>query len=161
SAQAADGILTQGLKVLDAKTGVLWLRNESGTDFRSVRIVGYPPQIGDAWRQFPVDAPLPLADAVRERRPVILETAQQRQARYPGLAQKGDRPFEEWGTALFWSGGAWVALPLFHGRTVGGLEFGFSTPRTFGEEERAFLLTLAGVFAQALERARLYDAERL
>jgi two-component system CheB/CheR fusion protein len=88
---------------------------------------------------------------VREGAPIILETPEQRQARYPQLAHiradGGD--------------GALVALALTHGRLVGGMVLRFSTPRTFREEDRALMLTLAAVCAQALERARLYDAERL
>ena len=36
---------------------------------------------------------------------------------------------------------------------------GFSEPRLFAEDERAFLTELAAVGAQAAERADLYDAQ--
>jgi signal transduction histidine kinase len=44
------------------------------------------------------------------------------------------------------------------GRAVGGLALSFATERTFGAEDRAFMLALARQCAQALERTRLYDA---
>jgi signal transduction histidine kinase len=40
------------------------------------------------------------------------------------------------------------------------MEFSFGEPRSFTTEDRTFLLTLAQQCAQALDRARLYEAER-
>jgi signal transduction histidine kinase len=49
-----------------------------------------------------------------------------------------------------------VALPLLAaGRAVGALEFRIPAGRALTEPDRAFLLTLAGLAAQAVERARL------
>ncbi|MFD3521636.1 SpoIIE family protein phosphatase [Streptomyces sp. NPDC058653] len=54
---------------------------------------------------------------------------------------------------------AFAYLPLtVSGNTFGYLLLGYSRPRTFPPDERAELTSLAGVIAQALERARLYDA---
>jgi signal transduction histidine kinase len=46
------------------------------------------------------------------------------------------------------------------GRPVAALTFSFAEPRTFDAEDAAFLGTLAAQAGQALERARLVDAER-
>jgi serine phosphatase RsbU (regulator of sigma subunit)/PAS domain-containing protein len=49
-------------------------------------------------------------------------------------------------------------LPLtVSGRTIGCCVLGYDRSRVFTHEERAELVSLAGVIAQALERARLYD----
>ncbi|MGC4948647.1 SpoIIE family protein phosphatase [Streptomyces sp. DT224] len=58
---------------------------------------------------------------------------------------------------------AWAFLPLFaSGRPVGTLVFGYDRTRPFEPEERALLTSIAGLIAQALDRARLYDTkERL
>ena len=40
----------------------------------------------EAWRRFPVEAPVPLADAVRSGEPVWLESREAWLARYPQLA---------------------------------------------------------------------------
>ncbi len=57
--------------------------------------------------------------------------------------------------------GATVALPLLAGgRAVGALEITLPAGRALGEPDRAFLLTLAGLGAQAVERARLGEAAR-
>ncbi|QIQ06056.1 PP2C family protein-serine/threonine phosphatase [Streptomyces liangshanensis] len=51
-------------------------------------------------------------------------------------------------------------LPLLaSGRTVGCCVLRFPRPHPFPHEERAALTSLAGMIAQALERARLYDTQ--
>ncbi|MDT3442454.1 MULTISPECIES: PP2C family protein-serine/threonine phosphatase [unclassified Pseudofrankia] len=54
-----------------------------------------------------------------------------------------------------------ATLPLtVSGRIIGVLSLAWSGPRSFNEEERAYLRTLAGVYAQAIERARLHERQR-
>ncbi|WHM40130.1 SpoIIE family protein phosphatase [Streptomyces sp. BPTC-684] len=55
---------------------------------------------------------------------------------------------------------AWAYLPLVaSGRAVGTCVLGYAEERTFTAEERAVLTSVGGLIAQALERARLYDAK--
>ncbi|MFI6417455.1 SpoIIE family protein phosphatase [Streptomyces sp. NPDC050842] len=55
---------------------------------------------------------------------------------------------------------AWAFLPLIaSGRPVGSLILSYARPRPFPAAERALLTSLAGLIAQALARARLYDAQ--
>ncbi|MFF3565269.1 SpoIIE family protein phosphatase [Streptomyces sp. NPDC002574] len=55
---------------------------------------------------------------------------------------------------------AWAFLPLItSGRPVGSLVLGFDRPRPFTVEERTLLTSVAGLVAQALDRARLYDSK--
>ncbi|MFC8435600.1 SpoIIE family protein phosphatase [Streptomyces sp. NPDC057253] len=55
---------------------------------------------------------------------------------------------------------AGAVLPLIvSGHAIGCCVLSFDTPRAFGKEERTLLGALGGLIAQALERARLYDAE--
>src|SRR5262245_29416091 len=52
-------------------------------------------------------------------------------------------------------------LPVFAGGAPAGfLAFHYEAERAFDDEERAFLSAIAGQCSQALERARLYEAER-
>ncbi|KES03143.1 PAS/PAC sensor protein [Streptomyces toyocaensis] len=54
---------------------------------------------------------------------------------------------------------AWCFLPLIvSGRPVGSLVLGYDLPHPFDPSERTVLTSLAGLIAQALDRARLYDA---
>ena len=55
---------------------------------------------------------------------------------------------------------AWAFLPLvISGRPVGCCILSYDKPHTFTADERAVLTALAGLIAQALDRARLYDAK--
>ncbi|MEV6836930.1 SpoIIE family protein phosphatase [Streptomyces sp. NPDC051133] len=55
---------------------------------------------------------------------------------------------------------AWAFLPLIvSGRPVGCCVLSYDRPHTFTAEERAVMTSLAGLIAQALDRARLYDAK--
>ncbi|MFD9002990.1 SpoIIE family protein phosphatase [Streptomyces sp. NPDC059582] len=55
---------------------------------------------------------------------------------------------------------AWAYLPLTaSGRTFGVCMVAFDHPRHLTDDERALLSTISALFAQALERARLYDFE--
>ncbi|MEU6908986.1 SpoIIE family protein phosphatase [Streptomyces coeruleorubidus] len=92
----------------------------------------------------------PFTDAVHHRAPQYLVSRREFRERYPEFA---DRAF---------TGGkqAWAYVPLIvSGGPIGCLVISFSRPRSFGEEDQALLTALSGLVAQALERARLYDAE--
>jgi signal transduction histidine kinase len=87
---------------------------------------------------------------VRTGTPVWLETKDVLVARYPHFVERERYVLKH---------GSWACLPLWvEGRAVGGLALSFATERTFGAEDRAFMLALARQCAQALERTRLYDA---
>lgn len=146
--QVANVTIRQALIDLNSNGGALFLLNKDRTAFKRLHIVGYSQATVDAWPGFPTDAPLPLADAVRQRKMLIIESQQERNSRYPHFAH----------TKALGGDGALVALPLLFGnQPVGGLGFNFPHDRTFSEDERAFLLILAELCAQSLERVRLYE----
>jgi signal transduction histidine kinase len=92
--------------------------------------------------------PGPVRDAFHSGAPVFLPDQAAIAARYPGLD----------GLA----GGALVALPLpSQGLPLGVLLVGYDAPRSFPEPDRALAFSLAFHCAQALDRARLFVAERL
>jgi serine phosphatase RsbU (regulator of sigma subunit)/PAS domain-containing protein len=56
---------------------------------------------------------------------------------------------------------AWAFLPLIvSGRPVGCCVLSYDSPHEFPSEERAVMTSLAGLIAQALDRARLYDTKQ-
>ncbi|MEU2288807.1 SpoIIE family protein phosphatase [Streptomyces sp. NPDC013178] len=56
---------------------------------------------------------------------------------------------------------AWAFLPLIiSGRPVGICVLSYDSPHEFPAEERAVMTSLAGLVAQALDRARLYDTKQ-
>ncbi|MGW7586830.1 SpoIIE family protein phosphatase [Kitasatospora sp. NPDC054768] len=107
---------------------------------------GYPDGFLEAFEGTPIDARVPGAETLSTGTPVFFESVRELAATYPGLA------LDEMG--------AWAFLPLIaSGRPVGTCIIGFDRPRPFTVEERGLLTALGGFIAQALERARLYDAE--
>src|ERR1044072_2495434 len=103
----------------------------------------------DSFREFPVDAPLPASDPVRTRLMWLISSREDRNRRFPLLA---DAPMAHEAHAV---------LPLLFGdRALGAVIFAFTDARTFDDEDRRFLLAIASQAAQALERARLNDIER-
>jgi PAS domain S-box-containing protein len=148
--QVADAIIAHGPALMGATGGTLALRTEDGSEYVLLRSMGSPTVVVGRGQRFPADAPSSIADALREGSPVVVRGPEEWHARYPHLGGLGQLS------------GDWpqVAAPLAHGQVAGGLCLSFPTGRTFGEEDRAVLLAVAGLCAQALERARLYAAER-
>ncbi|MGG2460029.1 SpoIIE family protein phosphatase [Streptomyces sp. RGM 3693] len=98
-----------------------------------------------------LDDTLPLSDAVRSRRPSFLSTRGELVARYPRLRPSVD--VLPTGSAAF--------LPLIAQDTVlGALGLFNHEPAVQSPEARNLALALAGVVAQSLQRATLFDQER-
>ncbi len=118
---------------------------------RTADLGGIRPAAREEWGRVPADAPVPVADAARTRTAVwITEEAEWRQ-RYPHLADSvGRHGFPATGL-----------VPLVvEGRSVGVVVATFRPRRAVPEAERTAVLALAEQCAQALDRARLHDAER-
>ncbi len=110
-----------------------------------------PAEVVEGWKRFTLETPVPLADAARERLPVLVESFANYSERYPMLGP----------LASVTGSRALVALPLIvKGRTIGAIGLSFPAVQTFTEDDRAFMLALAQQCAQALERARLYETEQ-
>ncbi|WP_228975762.1 SpoIIE family protein phosphatase [Streptomyces sp. DH12] len=108
---------------------------------------GFPQGFLDRFDGVGLDARLPGVETLTSGRPIFFESMQRLAAAYPGIpldAHVGARAF----------------LPLIaSGRPVGSCILGFDQPRGFSPEERTVLTALAGLIAQALQRARRYDSE--
>lgn len=143
-------VLREGADALGASAAVVALRSEDRGTLDVVRAVGYPEEAVAAWRELPLDRPIPLTDAVRSAKLVLLETEAERDRRYPLLAEQDA------------ASRAFAAVPLrARDRVLGVLGFGFARPQTFSVEDRGFLEVLGSQCAQAFERARLLEAERV
>ncbi|MFC9327046.1 SpoIIE family protein phosphatase [Kitasatospora sp. NPDC057015] len=107
---------------------------------------GYPDGFLDRFEGTPMGTRLPGVEALSSGTPIFFESVHQLSAAYPGI------PLDEMR--------AWAFLPLIaSGHPVGSCILGFDESRPFTSEERGLLTALGGFIAQALERARLYDAE--
>jgi serine phosphatase RsbU (regulator of sigma subunit) len=117
---------------------------------RVIGAVGYPrPYVefvdGLSLRDVPS-----VAAALDGHRAFFLSSAPEHAERFPELSGWLERNGKQ----------AWAFLPLVvSGQAVGLCMISFDWPRRLLGEERALLIVLSGLIAQALERARLFDAE--
>jgi serine phosphatase RsbU (regulator of sigma subunit)/PAS domain-containing protein len=116
---------------------------------RTVGSLGYSQTFLDLING-PVPDLTPAADVLARRRPSFISSADEYQRRYPATAHVLELCGKQ----------AWAYLPLVvSGRVVGLCVVSFDRPRLLTGGERALMTTLSGLVAQALERARLFDAE--
>src|SRR4051794_26177388 len=120
SGQGGGPLLAPGMAVLGADAGCVTLLSDDRHELVLLRTAGAVPDAAAKWHRFPLEAPSPLAEALRERKVVVLETFAERLARYPALegvlACRGD--------------GAVVALPMVvRGEGVGSLGWGWPADR--------------------------------
>jgi len=149
--QVAAVIVEQSTAALEADAALMALLIQDGTVLEIVQAVGYAVNPVESHRQFPLTAPFPLAEAVRNRQPIWSEPLAERLARYPHLVEiYKSLPFQ-----------AWISLPLMvDGKAVGGLSLSFKQFKQLSQDDREFMLTLSRQCAQAIFRAQLYEAER-
>ncbi|MHC5939194.1 AAA family ATPase [Nostoc sp.] len=151
-AQVSEVIVEQSMAALGASCALVALLNESKTELEIVRAVGFNQDLVNTWRNFPIDSPSPLAEAVRTGQPIWAEPIQNRVTRYPHLAQAYAQ----------YNFDAWISIPLMvEGWAVGGITLGFPKLQQLTGEDQAFILAVAQQCAQAIARAHLYEAERM
>ncbi|MGW7438523.1 SpoIIE family protein phosphatase [Streptomyces sp. NPDC054849] len=110
---------------------------------------GYDRETVDRLDGLPLDTDLtPAGQVLTTGVPSFFASPDEMARRYPRAPQiSGKR--------------AWAFLPLvISGRPVGCCILSYDQPRDFSADERAVLTSLAGLIAQALDRARLYDTTR-
>jgi serine phosphatase RsbU (regulator of sigma subunit) len=146
----------RGLWLVDAASGSLRLRipepvardgadsdgaDSDGADSDGADSDGAPAEVS-------LDADLPAAEAARTGRTVWVGGLALSDERFPSLRGSGSRSA--------------TAIPLAaEDRVVGVLIVGFDQDLPLEDDDRRFLMALAEQGAVALERARLYDSERL
>ena len=148
--EVSEAFLSLSERVFGAAAGVVYLLDEEGR----LRLKGGRgvPELAERFSEISRDAPLPLAEAIRTRSPVWYRGHAALIERYPALA--GAKIPSSRLQAL-------AAYPLLHGdRLLGGFALSFAEPRAFDAEERGWFGRFASQYAVAVERARLYTAER-
>jgi len=148
--KVANIIVSEGLSVIGAHAGSVTLIQDDGM-MHIIAFAGYNPDVIHRFEHFSLDDPFPLSDAVRTGTPVVLYSAEERDARYPHLKEARQSV----------RGGAAAAIPLIvDGRVLGGLGFNFPFGRVIDTDDVEFMTTLAQQCAQGIERSRLYEAEK-
>jgi PAS domain S-box-containing protein len=147
--QVLDAIVTEGVEAAEARAGAIGLLTLDGETIEIVAQRGYERSILAGWESFPLASDTPMAKAIREGTPFFFRSSAERDAAFPNLTRP-DVPSH-----------ALAILPLvLEGRAIGGIAFTFPTEVEFDAERRALKATLAQQAAQAIDRVRLYQAER-
>lgn len=146
--QVADVVTREMHEAIGAAASVTYFAEAEG-ELRLAAWRGLSPQSMERLQRLPEDTP--LGQAVRTARSVYHEDRDSLLRVHPSLAERDT-------TRTI---GASCALPMvINEHVLGGVAFSFTGPRRFVEAEREFLETLSAHCALALERARLYQAER-
>jgi len=149
AAEAGAALTTSLHEALGAAVVAVCTLGDDGS-LHTVDVHGDSPGWAAGFGTIRMSDPAPLADAARTRRPVWLPDREVLLDRYPDVA-----------AFLRAQTQATASLPLTVGpRLVGAVAVVFDRPRAFDDAERAFLLTVAGQVAAALERAALADVRR-
>lgn len=146
--EIVDVILDQIAGAFQAAAGVVALVDPSGENVEVRGTFGYPPDVLENWESFPLTAQVPLSEAIRESRTVVVKSRERFAEGYP------DAGVDMRGRAL-------VAVPIcIEGRCLGGIGFSFAEARDFPQDDISFLESLGQQCGQALERNRLFENEK-
>ncbi|MFE6286562.1 SpoIIE family protein phosphatase [Streptomyces sp. NPDC057877] len=128
----------QGLVLSTADAGRLWITGHRG----------YTPDAIERLDGLPLDTDFtPAGRTLASGIPAFFADAPEMRRLYPEAPQVSGKQ-------------AWAFLPLIiSGQPVGCCVLSYDRPHAFPAEERAVLTSLAGLVAQALDRARLYDTK--
>ena len=141
--RVADLILTEVAPHTGGTTRAFWLVDHEAGELRLVRGDEDRPRTR-TYAVIPLTSGLPGAEVTRTRRPVYLETLQQRDADFPSLADVDGF-------------NSCAVLPLVTSAGVTAvIALGFPGDHVFDADERLFLEAVADQAAQALDRTRLH-----
>jgi signal transduction histidine kinase len=148
-AQLFEVIATKGIAAVGASSVSVMLFRGGALELAGT--FGHPPDVAAGGGAISLDSPTPIAEVARTGQPLLARSIDEVRQRWENLGP----------TTSGAPGGAWVGLPLVTDDQVKGvIAFGYGAPRDFDLEERAFLASVARKCAQALDRARLFEAER-
>jgi signal transduction histidine kinase/PAS domain-containing protein len=138
---------------VDASSAGLWLIDDDGRTVKLSRAIGYRKSTSEELDGMRLDSnpSIPVIDAIRRREPIWIPSQDVLFREYPHLR----------GTATPGRSYRISCLPLVSGdRTLGALGITIEEACDATDEERGFLLLVARYAGQAIERLRLFEAER-
>jgi signal transduction histidine kinase len=143
--EVAKSVLEVAVPTVGAYGGALVSVSADGDWFELIGASGYSEAQLVAFRRYPVSTPAPTRDALRQNRAIFLSRPDDWDSTYVV------RPSQRSASA--------AAIPLrAQGHVLGVFALSFELPHEFDNPERAFLVTVADLAAQALARAAAFDA---
>ncbi len=150
-ADVARVTLAEIIPAVRAEHGTMWLYDAEEGLVNCIGWQGFTDEEMSRYVTANIDDRRPVADAIRRRRLLVLPDTEAMDAAYPDMAPG----FRASGL------GSMVVFPLMTaGRVAGGLLVTAQHANAFGADDLALGAALSAQAAQALERARLFDAER-
>ncbi len=144
----AEEAVRSARSLVDATKSLLYLADAAG-QFQLVAGTGYTDDELEGWTVLDPAQNAPVAEALRKLTPVVLESRQEINARYPYMADVDS------------DDAAMVTMPLIRsGRLIGALYLAWDRPRSTSETELQLLRDVSARCAGALERARLHERQR-
>ena len=148
---AAAIVVAQGVTSTSARTGMLAMRVPDADEAVILRHAGLGDDLAASYARVPLGMPGPAARCLRTGGAVWLQSRAELLAEFPELSDI----WERLGTQ------AVATVPLtVAGAVIGAMSFTFDTPRSLDHDDREFFLAFGRQAAQAIERARLFEAER-
>ncbi|OGO59500.1 MAG: hypothetical protein A2V85_09170 [Chloroflexi bacterium RBG_16_72_14] len=152
TAQIVDVGLDQGLNSLRADGAAVYRLGSDGESIVAVAWRGYGDEVMADVRRLSLDLPTAVTDVAARGEPVFLEDTAAYTAAFgpPGVSR-----------AAIVAPAAIAVVPLeLEDRRFGVLAFTWADAHELPADRQAFIAAIARLMAGALERARLYDAER-
>jgi PAS domain S-box-containing protein len=147
-ARAVEILLEEAVPALEADAGTVGFVDDDRNEIRLSGSAGYSDQAMAEWERFPLDADVPMSEAVRTGHPVWCSSLEEIRSRYPGL------------DAVFRFEALAVVPLVVEGKALGAVALSFHRPHDFPPEERGFMTATVQQVAHAIARARVYEAER-
>ena len=152
-------VLTRAFAALDAVIGTLVVVTPDGRELETLGGANVPGTMEHLWRRYSIQADAPAAAAARTGRPVSLGTRAAMAAAYPARERDVFARLPESPQSLY---AAPVIVDRGPGeRVLGAMMFMWPREHAVGAAEEALITAVADQCALALERARLYEAERV
>lgn len=146
--EVVDVTVSEGFEVMNIKYGAVALLSADGTEIEVKRFQGYTADVEKRWQKFSVSMKTPLADAIRQKSPLYIETGVSES--YPHMSH-----LVEYGIVSF------AVIPLRISESIiGALGFGFDTQQSFDESSRSFMEAMARQCSQAIHRSKLFEENR-
>ncbi|PDW03410.1 GAF domain-containing protein [Candidatus Viridilinea mediisalina] len=142
----ASVIVELATAAIEAQQGYLLLRSADGVSLELANASEHTVEQGHQTDNCPLDAKLPITEAVRCGTALFLAQIPADDPRFRDVTHQ----------AINISTGGVAALPLGDGAR-GGIIFAFKQAHSFSPAEQEFLLTVAELTLHALDRVRLYD----
>jgi signal transduction histidine kinase len=151
-------VVSRAFTALGALAGLLAVYDQETATLKLFGTANVPEEIAETWSTLPAVANTPTNDAVKSLRSVLLDTREAIAAAYPKLERDVFARFAQPPRAL-------MAAPMIvdrgkDPRVLGALLLLWDREHVVDTATAALITAVADQCALALERARLYDAER-